>query len=98
MKVTFRSDAKIHSYSPGKIYTEDLNPLLEAMLRKGEQLILIDPIDLDAAIAAANAPKVSPPVIVKVEEKKPEPKPEPKKYVAPAPKAEDNEESDEDKE
>ena len=96
-QVTFRADGRVLRYSPGKVYTEELNPLLETLLRKGTILILIDPLTLDDP---APVPAPVAPVIVKVE-----PKPEPteqRKYSAPAPKpaekAKDAEKDDEESE
>lgn len=47
MKVTFVSYSKVLGYRPGRIYEEELYPLLEAVLRKDVHLRLIDPPTLD---------------------------------------------------
>lgn len=47
MKVTFVSYSKVLGYRPGRIYTDELYPLLEAVLRKDVHLRLIDPPTLD---------------------------------------------------
>lgn len=63
MKVTFRANSRTGRYSPGKIYTEDLTPILEALIKKNRHLSLIDPPDIDIARAqeaAALAPKPEP--------------------------------------
>lgn len=91
-KVTFRADGRVApNYSPGHVYTETLTPYLEALLRNGSILILIDPLSLDEPDPA--------PVLAKL----PEPKVEEKKFV-PTPRPvqakveKDTEESDEDEE
>jgi len=56
--VTFVSNAKVHKYRPGKIYTEELTPLLKALLDKDVHLSLIDPPTLEAPPV-----QVEPPVI-----------------------------------
>jgi hypothetical protein len=94
MNVTFRADGRVLHYSPGTVYTEALTPLLEALLRNGSNLVLIDPLTLDPVPAPA-------PVPVLVQVPKPEPKAEEKKHSPPAAAVvvvKDTEESDEDKE
>lgn len=49
MRVTFIAYSKTLGYSPGRIYEEELYPLLEAVLRKDVHLRLIDPPSLDPA-------------------------------------------------
>lgn len=61
-QVTFRADGRVAHYRPGKVYTETLTPYLEALLRNGSILVLIDPLTLDAPPPA--------PVIVPVKAEK----------------------------
>lgn len=46
MRVTFKANAKVLGYEPGKIYTEELTPLVKALLEQDVHLNLIDPPSL----------------------------------------------------
>lgn len=47
MKVTFLCGGHVLGYEAGKIYEDELTPLLEAVLRQDRDLRLLDPPSLD---------------------------------------------------
>jgi hypothetical protein len=47
MLVTFKANSRVLNYFPGKIYTEELDPVLKALLEKDVHLQLIDPPSLE---------------------------------------------------
>lgn len=60
MIVTFKANSRLGKYRPGKVYHEELTPLLKAILLKDDHLQLIDPPTLDPP-APAPAPVAAPP-------------------------------------
>lgn len=47
MLVTFKANTRVLNYMPGRIYTVELDPLLEGLLKEDVHLNLIDPPTLD---------------------------------------------------
>jgi hypothetical protein len=47
MQVTFKANANFMGYKAGKIYTEELTPMLKAALLNDRHLSLIDPPSLE---------------------------------------------------
>lgn len=47
MLVTFRANSRVEHFMPGRIYTEELTPLLKALLSHDVHLSLIDPPSLE---------------------------------------------------
>lgn len=63
MQVTFRANTRVLGFLPGKIYTVELEPLLEELLKKDVHVSLIDPPTLDPQPAPASPPVASPKVV-----------------------------------
>jgi hypothetical protein len=47
MLVTFKANSRVLNYFPGKIYTAELDPILQGLLEKDVHLQLIDPPTLE---------------------------------------------------
>lgn len=56
MQVTFRANARVLNYLPGRIYTVELDPVLKALLDNDVHLSLIDPPTLDPRPTPTPAP------------------------------------------
>lgn len=70
MEVTFRANSNVLGYRAGEVYTEELTPLLRAVILNDKHLSLIDPPNLEILRPVPQVPEVRRPEPQETENKK----------------------------